>query len=214
VKLTLYSYWRSSCTWRVRIGLGWKGLACDYRAVDLVKGEQWEEPHGRRSPLHQVPALEVEEEGRSVTLVQSMAILEWLEERFPSPPLLPADPGGRARVRALAEHVNAGIQPYQNTAPRKLLATERKGLEDQYTRHFLALGLSGLETAVAAGAGRFCHGDAVTLADLFLVPQLYGARRFGVELSGCPTLLRVEAACGALPAFQAAAPERQPDAPR
>ncbi len=214
MKLALYSYWRSSCSWRVRIALHLKGLDCAYRAVDLVKGEQWDEAHGQRSPMHQVPALEVEEGGRTVVLVQSMAILEWLEERAPAPPLLPADPQGRARVRAIAEHVNAGIQPYQNTAPRKLLAAERKGLEDEYTRHFLALGLRGLEAAVTAGAGRFSHGDAVTLADLFVVPQLYGARRFGVDLAGCPTLLRVEAACAALEPFQRAAPERQPDAPR
>lgn len=214
MKLTLYSYWRSSCSWRVRIGLALKGVTFGYRAVDLLKGEQWDEAHGRRSPLHQVPALEVEDGGRTVTLVQSMAILEWLEERFPAPPLLPRDPEGRARVRALAEHVNAGIQPFQNTSPRKLLAAERKGLEDEYTRHFLALGMRGLEAAVAQGAGRFCHGDAPTLADLYLVPQLYGCRRFGVDLAGCPTLLRVEAACAELPAFQAALPERQPDAPR
>lgn len=214
MKLTLYSYWRSSCSWRVRIGLHWKGIEFSYRAVDLVKGEQWDEAHGRRSPMHQVPALDVQEGDRATTLVQSVAILEWLEERFPSPPLLPAEPEGRARVRAIAEHVNAGIQPYQNSAPRKLLAAERKGLEDEVTRHFLALGLRGLEAAVKAGAGRFCHGDSVTLADLFVVPQLYGARRYGVDLAPCPTLLRIEAACAELAPFRRAAPEQQPDAPR
>lgn len=214
MKLSLWSYWRSSCSWRVRIALHWKGADFAYHAVDLVKGEQWDASHGQRSPLHQVPALDVEEGGRSFTLVQSVAIVEWLDERFPSPPLLPADPEGRARVRAIAEHVNAGIQPYQNTAPRKLLSAERKGLDDEYTRHFLALGMAGLEAAVARGAGRFSHGDSVTMADLYVVPQLYGARRFGLDLAACPTLLRVEAACAALEPFQRAVPERQPDAPR
>jgi len=214
MRLALYSYWRSSCSWRVRIGLALKGVPYQYRAVNLLSDEQFSPTHRGRSPLAQVPALEVEEAGTTSHLAQSVAILEWLDERFPSPPLLPADPLGRARVRALAEHVNAGIQPYQNSAPRKWLHAVRAGLEDEWTRHWLAEGLAGLERAVTAGAGRYCHGDQVTLADLYLVPQLYGARRFGVPLDGCPTLTRVEAACRALPAFQQAEPERQPDAAR
>lgn len=212
MKLTLYSYWRSSCSWRVRIGLSLKRVDFAYRAVNLPAGEQWTEAFGGRSPLHQVPSLEVEEGGAVRTLVQSMAILEWLEERVPSPPLLPADAAGRARVRALAEHVNSGIQPYQNSAPRQWLSGQRAGLEDEYTRHFLGEGLRGLEAAVREGAGRFCHGDAPTLADLFLVPQMFGARRFGVDLSALPTLVRIAAACGELEAFRRAAPEAQPDA--
>ena len=213
MRLALYSFWRSSSCWRVRIGLALKGVGFEYRPVNLLDGSQFQPEHRRRNPMSQVPVLEVEEDGRLRQMAQSMAILEWLDERFPAPPLLPADPLGRARVRALAEHVNAGIQPYQNLAARKFLHAAQGGLEDAWTAHFLAEGLAALEAVVADGAGRFCHGDQVTLADLYLVPQLAGARRFSVPLDGCPTLLRVETACREHPAFRAAEPERQPDAP-
>ena len=212
MRLVLHSYWRSSCSWRVRIGLHLKGAAFDYRAVDLSAGAQRAPVHRARNPTGQVPVLEVEADGATHFLSQSMAILEWLDERFPAPPLLPGDALGRARVRALAEQVNSGIQPFQNASVQRWLREEREGLERAWVRHWLSVGLAALEAAVAAGAGRFCHGDAVTLADLYLVPQLYGARRFGVELGACPTLLRVEAACRELAAFRAAEPDAQPDA--
>jgi maleylpyruvate isomerase len=213
VRLALYSYWRSSCSWRVRIGLHLKGQPFEYRAVNLLKMEHTGEAHRSRNPTTQVPVLEVEEEGRRRFLTQSMAILEWLDERFRDPPLLPADALGRARVRALAENVNAGIQPFQNSAPQKWLAGKREGLEKEYVRHFLEVGMKALEEATRDGAGRFSHGDAPTLADVFLVPQMAGARRHGVDVSALPTLLRVEAACAELEAFRRAAPEAQPDAP-
>jgi maleylpyruvate isomerase len=213
MKLALHSYWRSSCSWRVRIGLHLKGLAFEYRPVNLLDGEQYREAHRGRNPMSQVPVLEVEDEGRVRHLAQSMAILEWLDERFPAPPLLPADAFGRARVRSLAEHVNAGIQPFQNSAPQRWLASRREGLEKEYVRHFLTIGLIALEAAVKDGAGRHCHGDAPTLADLFLVPQMAGARRHGLDVAAFPTLLRVEAACAGIEAFRRAAPENQPDAP-
>ena len=145
--------------------------------------------------------------------IKLMLLITSSAERFPSPPLLPADAWGRARVRMLAEHVNAGIQPFQNQAPQKWLHAKQPGLEQEWVRHWVGEGMRALEAAVAEGAGRFCHGDAPTLADCYLVPQLYGARRFGVDLSRCPTLLRVEAACNELPAFARAAPAAQPDAP-
>jgi maleylpyruvate isomerase len=214
MRLALHSFWRSSCSWRVRIGLAWKGLPWEYRAVNLLEGAQFQPEHRARSPLGQVPCLEVEEGGRVLHLVQSMAILEWLEERFPQRPLLPADPWGRARVRALAEHVNAGTQPFQNASTLKWLREERPGLDEEWVRHWLGFALGGLERAVAGEAGRYCHGDEVTLADLFLAPQLYGARRFGVDLAPFPTLTRVESALRKLEAFQQAEPDRQPDAPR
>lgn len=210
----LYGYWRSSSAWRVRIGLGLKGIAYQYVAVDLLAGEQDAAEHVARSPLHHVPVLEVVLPGRApLRLVQSMAILEWLEERHREPPLLPGDVDGRARVRALAEHVNSGIQPYQNASALKWLKARQPGAELDWVRHWITRGLTGLEVAVAAGAGRFCHGDAPGLADCYLVPQLYAARRFGVPLDPYPTLARVEAACAGLPAFAAAHPDRQPDAP-
>jgi maleylpyruvate isomerase len=142
-----------------------------------------------------------------------MAILEWLEERHPSPPLLPGDATARARVRAIAEDVNASVQPFQNASTMKWLRERHPGDDLAFTTHFLARSMAGLEEAVRDGAGRHCHGDELTLADLFVVPQLYGARRFGLDVSKFPTLLRVEASCASLPAFVAAAPERQPDAP-
>lgn len=210
----LYGYWRSSSAWRVRLGLALKGIGYEYAAVDLLSGVQDSPEHVARSPLHHVPVLEVARPGRPpLRLVQSMAILEWLDERHRDPALLPADADGRARVRALAEHVNSGIQPYQNTAVMKWLKARQPGMEQDWVRHWLGRGLGGLEAAVADGAGRFCHGDAPGLADCYLVPQLYAARRFGVPLDACPTLTRVEAACAALPAFAAAHPDRQPDAP-
>ena len=212
-RLALYSYWRSSSAWRVRIGLELKGLAYELRPVDLRAGVQFEEAHRARNPMGQVPVLEVEEAGRAHHLSQSMAILEWLEERFPSPPLLPPDAFGRARVRMLAEHVNAGIQPFQNQAPQKWLHARQPGLEKEWVRHWIATGLAALEAAVADGAGRFAHGDAPGLADCYLVPQLHGARRFGVDVAPFPALVRVEESCAALPAFQRAAPAAQPDAP-
>ena len=212
-RLALYNYWRSSCSWRVRIGLHLKGLAFDYRTVNLLEGAHQTDQHCARSPLTQLPVLEVEEAGRTHHLVQSLAIMEWLEERFPSPRLLPDDGYGRARVRALAEHVNSGIQPYQNSAALKWLREREPPLDQLWVRHWLATYLAGLERAVSDGAGRFCHGDSPTVADVFLVPQLFGARRFGVDTAPFPTLLRVEATCRELPAFRAAEPGRQPDAP-
>ena len=213
MRVALYSYWRSSSAWRVRIGLHLKGVSFEYRDVDLRAGVQFEQPHRGRNPLGQVPVLEVEDGGAVRHLAQSMAILEFLEERFPSPPLLPADPYGRARVRMIAEMVNSGIQPYQNQAPQKWLHAKQPGLEKEWVQHWLTSGMAALERAVAEGAGRFSHGDSVSLADAYVVPQLYGARRFDIDLSGCPALLAVEAACRELPAFQAAEPDRQPDAP-
>jgi maleylpyruvate isomerase len=214
--LRLYSYWRSSSAWRVRIALGLKGLTWRYAAVDLLQGEQWTAEHGARNPTHQVPVLEVQEGDRPPRrLVQSMAIIEWLDEVHPSPPLLPPTADGRARVRALAEHVNSGIQPMQNAVVLRLLREKVPGWDQEWARTAIAGGLTALEVAMSdGGAGRFCHGDAPGLADCYLIPQLYNARRFGVETSGLPTLLRIEAACAALPAFQAAHPDRQPDAPR
>jgi maleylpyruvate isomerase len=143
-----------------------------------------------------------------------MAILEWMDERYPAPPLLPPDPWGRARVRALAEHVNSGIQPHQNASVRRALKEVRPGLDREWAARWIGVGLEGLERAVSdGGAGRFCHGDAPGLADCYLVPQLYAARRLELDLAPFPTLRRIEEACLALAPFQAAHPDRQPDAP-
>ena len=231
MNLRLYGYWRSSSSWRVRIGLHLKGLDFEYRAVNLAgAGEQFAAAHLGRNPMAQVPVLEVEEGGRVFLLAQSMAILEYLEERFPTPPLLPSDALGRARVRMLAEHVNSGIQPYQNASTLRFLrerpaggegaspraAEGRREEEQAWLRHWLGRGLSALERAVQNGrppGSRFCHGNEPTLADVYLVPQLYGARRFHVDLAPLTTLLSIESSCRSIGAFARSEPERQPDAP-
>jgi maleylpyruvate isomerase len=211
--LRLWGYWRSSSSWRVRIALALKGLPYDYAALNLVDQQQFRAEHLARNPMGQVPVLEVVDDGRALRLVQSMAILEWLDERYPDPPLLPPDLDGRARVRALAEHVNSGIQPLQNAIVLRTLREKVPGWDREWARTWIARGLDALERAVADGAGRFCHGDAPGLADCYLVPQLGNARRYGVDVAPHPTLRRIDEACAALAPFQAAHPDRQPDAP-
>jgi maleylacetoacetate isomerase len=212
--MRLYSYWRSSSAWRVRIGLALKGLPYEYAPVNLLAQEQFDPVYQQRSPMAQVPVLEVSEHGFSVRLAQSMAILEWLDERYPQAPLLPRDLDGRARVRALAEHVNSGIQPLQNAIVLRTLREKLPGYDKEWAALWIRRGLEGLERALQDDeTGRFCHGDAPGLADCYLVPQLYNARRFSLSVAPYPTLLRIEEACAALPPFQAAHPDRQPDAP-
>jgi maleylpyruvate isomerase len=213
----LYTYWRSTSAWRVRIGLAWKGLPYEAEPVPLA-GEgarQHTEAFRALNPSAQVPVLVLDEaspgeQRRRIT--QSMAILEFLEERYPTPPLLPTDPWLRARARQLAEIVNSGIQPLQNLATTDHLK-EVGGDPDAWRRHFISRGLTSLERAAAETAAAFLVGDAPSFADVFLVPQLYNARRFGVDLAPYATLTRAEAACAVLRAFQAAHPDAQPDAP-
>jgi maleylpyruvate isomerase len=207
----LYGYWRSGASWRVRIALAHKGIAHQQHPVHLVRdgGEQYRPEYRDINPFSQVPTLELED-GRRIT--QSLAILEYLEERFPDPPLLPGDPWLRARARMLAEMVNSGIQPLQN-APAVLGKVKELGGDEQaWARHFITRGLTALERSAAATAGTFLVGDQVSFADVCLIPQLFAARRFGVELAPFSALLAVERACEPLAAFAAARPERQPDA--
>jgi len=161
------------------------------------------------SPLRQAPVFIADGDPRPLT--QSMAIIELLEEQFPTPPLLPADRWRRARARQLAEMVNSGTQPLQNLTV--LERVEAGGLDrNEWARHFIARGLAALEAAAQETAATFLVGDAVSIADVYLVPQLYNARRFNVDLGPIPTLVRVEAACTALAAFAAAHPDAQSDA--
>jgi maleylpyruvate isomerase len=213
--MRLYSYWRSSCSWRVRIALNLKGLSYEYVPVHLVKdgGEQHSETYRSINPMRTVPTLEFTEGGQVRRLSQSMAILEYLEERHPSPALLPAGPYLRARCRMLAEVVNSGIQPLQNLAVLQRIKGELKGDDKVWCAHWIDRGLAAFQASVQETAGIYCLGDAVSFADILLVPQLYGARRFGVDLAPYGLLTRIEAACTSLPAFQAAHADRQPDAP-
>lgn len=214
MKLRLYGYWRSSCSWRVRIALAYKGLAYEHVAVHLLQagGEQHRAEYTAKNPLAQVPLLEVETTDGARRVAQSLAIIELLEDLHPEPALLPREPFARARARQLAEMINAGIQPLQNLGVMKHVKS--LGADPHvWARHFIARGLVALEAEAAATAGRFLVGDAPTVADLCLVPQLYNARRNDVDVAPFPTLLRVEAACATLPAFEAAHADRQPDAP-
>jgi maleylpyruvate isomerase len=213
-----YDYWRSSSAWRVRIALNIKQLTVERRAVNLAPqgdvGAQHSASFRALNPMSQVPVLViVEPSGPSRTITQSMAILEYLEERFPSPPLLPADPWLRARARQLGEMVNAGIQPMQNLSLLQRLQEGGLAEPKEVARFHIARGLGAIEAIAGETAGRFLVGDAPTIADLYLVPQLYSGRRFDVDLSAFPKLLQIEASCAALPAFAAAHPDVQPDAP-
>lgn len=212
--MKLYGYWRSSASWRVRIGLALKGIGYEYVAVNLVAdgGAQRGEAYRAINPMMQVPTLVWTHEGEARVLSQSLPILEWLDETHPSPPLLPADPYLRARARSLAEVVNAGMQPMQNLEAQRFIRDELKGDAAAFTQHFLLRGARALEAAASQTAGEFLVGDAPSLADVCLVPQLFGCRRFGVDIDDFPTLRRVEARCAAMDAFQAAHPDAQPDA--
>ncbi|MDY7227242.1 maleylacetoacetate isomerase [Hyalangium rubrum] len=212
--MKLYSYWRSSCSWRVRIALNLKGLAYSYEAVHLVQdgGRQNTEAYRALNPMRTVPTLEFEEGGLVRRLSQSLAIMEYLEERYRTPPLLPSEPLPRARARMLAEMVNSGIQPLQNLSVLQFVKGELKADDKLFGAHWNTRGLTALESAVKETAGTYCLGDQVSIADICLIPQLYAARRFAVDLTPFPTLTRIEAACSQLPAFQAAHPDRQPDA--
>jgi maleylpyruvate isomerase len=211
--MKLWGYWRSSSAYRVRIALGLKGLTYEYAAVHLMRdgGQQHAPEFGALNPQRQVPVLELDDAGRTLHLVQSMAIIEYLDERFPNPPLLPKSARERAHVRALAELVNSGIQPLQNTSTFAQLKAHGIAAEP-WAQHFVAKGLAALERLAVPSAGSFLFGEQASLADIYLVPQLYNARRFGVALDAFPTLTRAEASAQSLPAFQAAVPEAQPDA--
>ena len=212
MKLVLHNYWRSSASHRVRIGLGLKGLAYEYAIVNIVKRDQFSDAYRDKNPMAQVPTLEItEDDGRVLAISQSLPILEYLDERFGGTPLLPEDPYLRARTRMLAEIVNSGIQPLQNLSVTKAVKAFG-GDEQAWPRPFIAAGLAAFEHGAKDVAGAFSVGDAPTLADCCLVPQLASARRFGVDVARLELLAQIEQRCLALPAFANAAPDRQPDA--
>lgn len=209
----LFNYWRSSASYRVRIALHFKAIPFEYIPVDLAGGAQLGDAYAAVNPARAVPALVID----GHTLSESMAILEYLDETRPLSPLHPRKAVDRAQVRRLAELVNSGIQPYQNLHLLKRLRTEF-GADDArvqaWAGHYNRAGLEKLEALFQQTAGRCSFGDDVTLADLCLVPQTYSARRFGVDPSEFPTVARVERHLLALPAFAAAHPNAQPDAPK
>jgi maleylpyruvate isomerase len=209
----LFNYFRSSASYRVRIALGLKGIAYEYVPVHLVKKEQMAAAHHARNPMDQIPALELEIDGKTRIVAQSIAILELLEEMHPAPALLPKDRFLRCRARELAELVNAGIQPHQNMSPMARIDALSKGAGRESAIFHNTMGLAAFEERVKETAGKYCVGDAPSFADLCLVPQLFSARRFEIDVAGkFPTLTRIDAALAELPAVAAAHPDRQPDA--
>jgi maleylacetoacetate isomerase len=209
--MKLYGDWRSSATWRVRIALAWKNLDVDVTPVDILAGQQRSGAFLEKNPMAHVPVLEID---GGVHLAESLAILEWLEETHPSPPLLPSDPILRAKARQQALLIASGIQPLQNTKVQIHVRDVLHADERAWVRHFVEPGLVALEALVRETRGKFAVGDAPSFADVCIVPQLHHARRFDVDLARCPSLVAIEAECAALPAFQRAHADRQPDAPR
>ena len=209
--MKLHGYFRSSASYRVRIALNLKGVRAEHLPHHLRKGEQCAPAYLALNPQGLVPTLENDQ---GEILIQSLAIIEWLEETRPEPPLLPKDPSHRAKVRGFALAVACDIHPVQNL---KVLARLRQlGLAEEKVTEWAAWanreGLNACEKLIASEPGPYCFGAAATLADICLVPQLANARRFGVDVSAFPRLLQSEAAARALPAFADAAPERQSDA--
>jgi len=210
---TLRSYFRSSCSWRVRIALAYKGLSYETIPVHLLHdgGQQHSDAHRSANPMRELPVLLVGDE----PLAQSMAILEYLEESHPSPSLLPTDALSRARVRQMAEVINSGIQPIQNLRVMQKLQKDfnlEKAQTKVWSADWIKFGFDALEKLVSKHGGQYCFGDAVSFADACLVPQIFNARRFDVDLSVYPNLTRIAEALDQLPAFEAAHPSQQPDA--
>ncbi len=211
--MKLYGYFRSSAAYRVRIALNLKGLDADHESIHLQKGVHRMPEFLGVNPQGLLPALV---DGDQVIL-QSLAICEYLDELHPDPPFLPADPAGRGRVRALAQVVACDMHPVNNLRVLKYLTDQlgqSEAVKNRWYQHWIAEGFRGLEGLLTdhPGTGQYCHGDSVTLADICLVPQVFNARRFDCDLASYPTVVRIADALAELPAFEAAAPEKQPDA--
>ncbi len=211
--MRLHNYFRSSASYRVRIALALKSLDYEYVPVHLVKNEQLAPGFAEMSAARLVPLLE--DDGHRFT--QSLAIIEYLDETHPQPPLLPGSPAERARVRALALDIACEIHPLDNLRVLRYLVREMKVGEDDKNRwycHWVETGLEAVERQLAGhpATGRFCHGDSVTLADLTLVPQVFNAQRMNCRLDHVPTIMRIHAACMTLDAFTSTQPSACPDA--
>jgi maleylpyruvate isomerase len=210
-KITLYGYWRSGTSYRTRIALALKGVAYDQICLDLRHNEHQSASYTSKNPQALVPALQV---GARV-LVQSPAILEWLEETYPTPPLLPADSEDRAWVRALAAVVGCDTHPLNNLRVLKYLKKplgQDQEAVDAWIAHWITESFQALEVMISRRGGLFAFGDQPTLADCYIVPQVYAARRFNVPVEAYPTLIKAADHAMTQPAFEAAHPDNQPDA--
>jgi maleylacetoacetate isomerase len=208
----LYTYFRSSAAFRVRIALNLKGLAYEPVFVHLAKGEHRAPAYAKVNPQALLPTLELDDGTR---LNQSLAIIEYLDETHPAKPLIPKDPLGKARVRSLSYLVASEIHPLNNTRVLQHLKRALSQNEDEvntWYRHWIADGLAKLEAELTASKGKFCHGDAPTMADCCLVPQIFNAKRFQSDLAPYPNTMRIFDACMKLDAFDRSQPSKQPDA--
>lgn len=209
--LTLHGYWRSSAAYRVRIALEYKGIAYTQRTYDLRRGEQSSDAYRALNPQGLVPALETPDG----MLAQSPAILEWLEERYPTPPLLPQTPAQRAIVRAMAAIIGCDIHPLNNLRVLNTIRSDFGAGAEQvsaWTARWIRDGFAALEAMIGQQNGPFALGNSPTLADCYIVPQVYSAERFAIELTPYPRLFAAAQAARELPAFSAAHPQCQPDA--
>jgi maleylacetoacetate isomerase/maleylpyruvate isomerase len=209
--MELYNYFRSSASYRVRIALALKGLAYDYKPVHLAKNEQFNESYASVSAARLVPLLR----DHGHTLTQSLAIIEYLDETHPEPPLLPKSPHERARVRALALDIACEIHPLNNLRVLRYLVNDLKvndADKDRWYKHWVETGLEVVERQLAARPARYCHGSTPTIADCCLVPQIFNAQRMKCRTEHVPNVMRVFEACMALPAFAKTQPSACPDA--
>ncbi len=202
--MTLYHYWRSSSSWRVRWALALKGIAVDYVPIDLLSGANESSTHTARHPMGYVPVLQINDK----YLVQSVAILEWLEETYPNPKLFPGSAFDRAAIRALCETINADTQPIQNLSVVDQISTTDDKKRLAWMAHFTQRGLQAYEELCKPCAGLFSYGDSLTAADLFLIPQCYNALRQKVDLSLFPIIQRIYLRCLQEPSCQATAPDQ------
>nr|UDM84152.1 glutathione S-transferase zeta 1 [Sillago sihama] len=206
-KPVLHGYFRSSCSWRVRIAFALKGVEYDQVGVNLIKdgGQQLTQEYKTLNPMQQVPAVEID----GITLSQSLAVIQYIDETRPGPRLLPADPQKRAQVRMISDLIASGIQPLQN-----LYVIQKIGAEKvQWAQHFIDRGFQALEPILKQTAGKYCVGDEISMADICLVPQVYNAERFKVDVGQYPTIKRLNQALLEVDAFKVSHPSHQPDTP-
>ncbi|CAB3399621.1 unnamed protein product [Caenorhabditis bovis] len=206
-KPILYSYWRSSCAWRVRIALNLKGIDYEYRTVNLLSKEALDDL-SKYNPARLVPVLVVK--GQSIA--ESLAIIDYLEDVYPEKSLHPKDPILKARAKAIFLHVACGIQPLQNLKVLQFVNQKTPGYGSEWSAHWITLGLNSLEEMLKKGSGKYCVGDEITVADLAIPSIVYNAKRFGVPLTNYPNITRIDEALGKIPEFQKACPDAQPDA--
>ncbi|XP_054469333.1 maleylacetoacetate isomerase isoform X1 [Anoplopoma fimbria] len=206
-KPVLHGYFRSSCSWRVRIAFALKGIEYDQVPVNLIKdgGQQLTEQYQKLNPMQQVPAVEID----GITLSQSLAVIQYIDETRPGPRLLPADPKKRAQVRMISDVIASGIQPLQNLYVIQKIGAEKM----QWAHHFIDRGFQALEPILKQTAGKYCVGDEISMADICLVPQVYNAQRFKVDVEQYPTIKRLNQTLVEIEAFKVTNPSCQPDTP-